>query len=861
MKKLLSFFMFICVGFAFGQDYSGLINTYLTSNRAQLGLQAQDLADVKLDRQSNSKSMDLDNVYILQRYQGIEIYNAIASMAIKDGEVVYATNTFENNISQKVNTTSPSINAVTAISKAAQALNLATPANIEVVEEVATNHAIYSNGEISLNNIPVKLVFQKMDDNSLKLAWDLSIYLLDASHYYSVRIDATTGELINTADWVVSCSHEGHTGHSAFVHEENSVLFGKNEAELVAAGGAQYRVFPIPAESPNHGPEALIADPSNADASPFGWHDTDGVDGAEYTITRGNNVWSQDDINGNNGTGTSADGGDELNFDFPYEFDLPPNEWIEAATVNLFYMNNIMHDVFYHYGFDEESGNFQVNNYGNGGNGNDMVLADAQDGSGINNANFATPPDGGNPRMQMFLWDGAVSSGPILTLNNGPLAGDYDGIPAGFGGDIVDLTEDLVLVEDDASGTADTNDACDPITNGADLNGKIAVIRRGECEFGFKGLAAQNEGAVAVIMVNNVPGDPIIMGAGAVGDQVTIPMFMLSDVDGEPIIAELMAASINGTINGVTIGQQIDGDLDNGVIAHEYGHGISNRLTGGPNNTGCLNNAEQMGEGWSDYVGLILTMEPGDGPADRRGIGTFVQGQDTDGNGIRQYPYSRDMTINPLTYADLPATGGQVHAVGTIWATMLWDLTWFLIDEHGWDSDIYNGTGGNNIAAQLVLDGMKLQPCSPGFEDGRDAILAADQAANGGANECIIWGAFARRGLGFSASQGTSGSVADGTPAFDIPPSCDPLGVNDNGLGNSFIIYPNPSNGNINVQSLMNLGEATISIYDINGRKVYNQEVTMQDTVNINAENLTAGMYILQINGADYSHSAKLVIN
>ena len=89
-----------------------------------------------------------------------------------------------------------------------------------------------------------------------------------------------------------------------------------------------------------------------------------------------------------------------------------------------------------------------------------------------NNANFATPPDGSNPRMQMFLWDGAVTSGPLLTINDGPLAGDYDGIPAAFGGEIVDLTEDLVLVEDDATGTADPNDACDPITNGGDLNRK-----------------------------------------------------------------------------------------------------------------------------------------------------------------------------------------------------------------------------------------------------------------------------------------------------------------------------------------------------------------------------------------------------
>ena len=55
-----------------------------------------------------------------------------------------------------------------------------------------------------------------------------------------------------------------------------------------------------------------------------------------------------------------------------------------------------------------------------------------------------------------------------------------------------------------------------------------------------------------------------------------------------------------------------DGGYDNLVIIHEYGHGISNRLTGGPGAAGCLGNSEQMGEGWSDWYGLVMTMEPGD---------------------------------------------------------------------------------------------------------------------------------------------------------------------------------------------------------------------------------------------------------
>jgi len=851
------------MGSVFGQDFSSSINTYLNSNKSELRLQSQDIEDIVIDKHSYSKSMDVENVYVVQQYQGIEIFNSVSSFAIKNGQVKNASLSFSKDVSQKVNTTTPAISAATAIGNAALELGVNSPTNLELLETVSVNSFIYSNGSISLENIPVKLVFQKMEDGSLQLAWDLSIYVLDASHYYSVRVDAVTGSVINLGDWVVSCSFGEHKNNSDSSHTENSVLFSKEDATMASlTDGAIYKAIALPNQSPADDDLSLIVDPSvQGVGSPFGWHDTDGVAGPEFTITRGNNVWAQEDENGNNGTGFSPEGGAELIFDFDFDFTQDPALSLDASITNLFYLNNMLHDIFYEYGFDEASGNFQQNNYGNGGNGNDFVYADAQDGSGTNNANFATPGDGGKPRMQMFLWDGAVTSGPLLTINDGPLAGDYEGVPAAFGGEIVDLTEDLVLVEDDPSGTSDTNDACDPITNGGDLSGKIAVIRRGECEFGFKALAAENEGAVAVIMVNNVEGEAITMAPGAVGDQVTIPLFMVSDTDGENIIAELLTETVNATINGVTVGPMIDASLDNEIIAHEYGHGISNRLTGGGNNTGCLNNAEQMGEGWSDYLGLIITMKVGDQADDGRGMATYSAGQGLDGGGIRQYKYSRDMTENPLTYSDLPATGGQVHAVGTIWATMLWDLTWDLIDVYGYDEDMFNGTGGNNIAMQLVLDGMKLQPCAPGFESGRDAIIEADELANGGANKCLIWETFARRGLGFAATQGSPSSVTDGTAAFDIPVECENLGINDTNLDNKFIIYPNPSNGNINIKPLLDFGDANVSIYDINGRKVYNTNVNLQNTVSINAQNLSSGMYIMQIDGADYSHTAKLIIN
>ncbi|NND89158.1 MAG: peptidase, partial [Flavobacteriaceae bacterium] len=754
MKKILYLFVFFAVCMAQAQDFNGVISSYLSSNRAQLGLEAQDITDITVTSQSYSKSLDAYTVYASQRFQNIEVFNSTSAFAIKNGAVVAANLSFEKQISQKYNTVTPSISPASAITKAAQELGLSAPTGLNIVQN-ENGKIVYNTGGISLENIPVKLAFQPLENNSLRLAWDLSIYLLDASHWYHVRIDAVTGELLSTIDWVSACDF-GEAPHSHKVEEE-SILFNTTSAN----GGVQYRVFPIPTESPNHGPDVIVNAPADLTASPFGWHDTNGVAGADFTITRGNNVWAQEDQDGNNGVGYSPDGGAALIFDFPYNFNTAPQNMVDATTTNLFYMNNIMHDVWYQYGFDEESGNFQENNYGNGGAGSDSVNADSQDGSGLNNANFGTPPDGQNPRMQMFLWSASGPPGEPLTINNGPLAGTYEGVAAGFGAPLptTPLTADLALVEDT---TADTSDACDPIVNGSELVGKIAVIRRGGCEFGVKVLAAEDEGAVAAIVVQNVNEAPFSMGAGAVGGSVTIPSIMVSQADGEAIIAELMAG---GTVNGSLEESgpfQIDGDLDNGIVAHEYGHGISNRLTGGPNNTSCLGNDEQMGEGWSDWFALMLTILPGQNENSIRGIGTYAIGQPTNGGGIRPRPYTYDMTINELTYDDTNDSNiSQPHGIGSIWATMLWDLNWKLVDQYGFDPDVYTGTGGNNIAMQLVIDGLKLQNCNPGFVDGRDAILLADEIANGGANRCLIWTVFSRRGLGFSADQGSSSNRFD----------------------------------------------------------------------------------------------------
>lgn len=780
MRNSLRALMVLCFSattfFSFSQTVTSHIQQYLDDNRESLGLTSSDIENWRITSDHLSKQTHLHHIYVSQEVNGLEAYGATAVFVQKDGEVILTGNRFVPGISEMTPSNSQTLSEEEAIYASASALNLEAPFALRPLEDKNAETRVFSAEGLSQEAIPVRLTYV-LDENELKLAWKLSIYEMSSLHWWDLLLDAETGEIIRKTDWVVSCS---------FDHDHTSQSCSNSMTETNASvpnyllmppppppGTDQYNVFALPLESPNHGPRSLVVGPYDPTASPFGWHDVDGIPGEEYTITQGNNVYATEDQNDNNGIGYSPDGGASLNFDFPLDLNQPTNTFLDAAITNLFYMNNMMHDIWYHYGFDEASGNFQENNYGNGGAGSDYVNADAQDGGGTNNANFATPDDGSNPRMQMYLWSPTGGS-DLLTVNSpSGLAGSYGAVEAGFGPGVpsTPITADLVLPIDN---DPDVYDACtDPVTPGL-MNGKIALIMRGTCPFVDKVQRAQDDGAIAAIIINNVGTAPFAMGGTS--STINIPSVMISNADGLALIAEI---ENGGTINVTLVNSGVyalDGDFDNGIIAHEYGHGISNRLTGGGNNSSCLGNAEQMGEGWSDWFAIVMTIEPGDLGTDVRGMGTYASGDPITGNGIRPAPYSTDPNVNNFTYSATNNNSiSQPHGIGFVWATMLWDMTWDLIDQYGFDPDLISGTGGNNIAMNLVTNALKLQPCSPGFVDGRDAILQADQLLYNGAHECLIWNAFANRGLGYSADQGDSDSRSDQVQAFDLPPGLDPV--------------------------------------------------------------------------------------
>ncbi len=774
---MMACFLVSAAAFAQLRNPVDIASEHVRSHFSEWGLTTQDIDGMTVSDQYTDPTTGIARVFFIQRFQGIPVYNAIQNVSIdKDGKVFHVGKRFVPNLANKVNNTIPVLDAEAAVVKLMQHLDLPY-APVRLIGQDGKGDFVFEKGIVAQQDIKARLSFQQYG-SAVLLAWDISLVPVKSSDMWSCRIDAVTGDLLDKANWTVYCKVD-HTAYMRTHDDCEAQSIQTKEAVTnsfnMAADGT-YNVWPWPIESPKHGPRTLVIDPHDPMASPYGWHDTNGQPGAEFTITRGNNVHAYEDSGDTNSSiDNEPDGGPGLVFDFPYNAAAEPQTFTNAAVVNLFYWNNVMHDMSHAYGMTAAAGAFQANNYGGGGAGNDQVNAEAQDGGGTNNANFSTPADGGNGRMQMYLWG---ASGEIFNvLQPASVAGGYpSGLPgtgwgAGANATVAGVSAEVVIVEDDVPAPS-FSDGCDTITNGAELVGKIALIDRGGCEFGWKALQAQSKGAIGVIICN-FEADPAGMLGGASGPQVQIPTIMIGSIvcqtirqfAGSGLVAQIKVPDVP------TGPMQLDGDLDNGIIAHEYGHGISNRLTGGPSQAGCLSNAEQMGEGWSDFFGLITSVQAGDLGTDKRGVGTYAIGQNTSGTGIRRYGYSTDMTINPLTYGDV-AGNTEVHALGEVWTVMIWDLYWAFVDEYGWDADLYHGTGGNNLAIRLVYEGMKNQPCSPGFLDGRNAIIAADLALNGGVNKCLIWKTFGRRGAGLSAEQGTSANAADQVEAFDIPCEC-----------------------------------------------------------------------------------------
>lgn len=858
----------VCLMFSFGaanaQDYKSIIQSQLS---AKSNFQKANLNNFEIITQDFSKSMNADIIKVQQSFNGIPVYNALATALIKDQKVNYLTENFAKNY---VNAAQPSTARPTSDVFASMAQNLGLKNSSE--------YKLLNFDDADLDGAPfakTKLVYFLTEKGDLKLCHQFMFAEKGTSNYWDILADATTGEIVNKENLTISCTFPHGTfqhDYSAHTPEGFSTNFDKestaeiNAPTALAALDASYNVFALPVESPIHGTRSMISNPWFLDASPDGWHTiSGGIYSGSYNTTRGNNVMAYEDAGNKNAAGMYADGGASRMFDFPFSIDNQYTVNQNAAITNLFYINNKMHDIFYRLGFTETAKNFQAFNFGKGGLQNDYVQAEAQDGGGTDNANFSTPSDGFRPRMQMYLWNPALTE--RVFYNTPPEAigrkvKNYVSTTFGPALDVIGVTADVKL--------SPVLDGCTALPAGS-LAGKIGLIERGTCSFTVKVKNAQEAGAAAAI-IYNMPDSTPTTGMGGTDASITIPSVLVENVEGVYMKGLIDSGkNVNVTLKYDASTQIFrDGSFDNGIIAHEYGHGISTRIVGSLSSSV---NKEQMGEGWSDIFALMLTNRPGDNASVARGIGNFASSLPVTGAGIRPRPYSPDFAVNEYTYGktngmEYTNTSGQivpdVHSIGFIWATMLWDLHWKYAEKYGYSSDVMaNTSNGSTRFLQLVIDALKLTPTNPGFIQGRDAILAAEEATTQGTDKCMIWEVFAKRGLGVNAASGSTTNINDQVEDFTKPADdarCQKvLASGEVNVNKGIHIYPNPAKNEFFLKSAnKTLGKVNVEIFDATGKLVSSQKISASDAVSTQA--LVNGVYVVKVSGIGVNYSSKLMI-
>lgn len=588
---------------------------FLQRNADLYGLTPAEVAQLKKSADYANPSGNVAWVELRQELNGLPVFRGEVRFAVTtEGEIVQSTGNLVPALEDAGAEQEIAVSAADAVALAAESVGMDVP---------------------ELDDVPTRLEYFPLDAGIVTLAWSMILRQENAAYY--IYVSAEDGELLFRKNLVVEQSQPAT--YVVYNAESPAPL---SPSHATPGSGIQGALIP----------RTTFTVISEGAFNNLGWM-TDGT-----SITRGNNadvgldLVSPDGIDdGSRPTGTAF-----RVFDYPYNpgpgNPAPGDEpslvnYRFGEVVHMFFWANRYHDRLYELGFTEAARNFQQDNFGRGGLGNDAIVVEGQDFSGINNANFTASPDGFPGRVQMYLFPG----------------GDPDR------------------------------------SSGLDLE----------------------------------------------------------------------------------------------VFIHELTHGTSLRLhANGSGLNGVMSGG--MGEGWSDFYARALTSGPEEDVNGVYAIGAYttlgvIPGYtDNYYYGIRRFPYALISSLgpngrphNPLTFADVDPVQAnlndgafprgpngsinpfQVHAIGEIWCNALLEVRARLIARLGWKA-------GNQLALQLVTDGMKLDPLSPTLLQGRNAILAANfaSASASAATEVDIWRGFAARGMGYSASA-IAPNNSNVVESFDVP--------------------------------------------------------------------------------------------
>ena len=395
-----------------GKDGEAVVREFVNGRRELFGHDATVLDAAAKTRDDVTKHNGMRTLVWQQRHEGLAVFEGILKATVtRAGELVNigsqvvpdtAGAAAKGTPDHRELLAAPTVNAAKAVAVAGQDIgDRVTENSVRALGPPAEGPEKKQAFKAALlTEASARLLWVPLSAEAMRPAWEVVTVSKARGEMYRVLVDAGTSEVLvrqSLTEYISDASYRVFTAESP-----TPMLPTPNSVSTL---------------QPAAGTRSLIVTPAfNTTASPNGWID-DGVN-----ETRGNNVEAHTDRDGDNTPDLPRPQGSPSRvFDLPLNLSQDPSNYKDAAVVQLFYYSNMIHDRFYELGFTESAGNFQTNNFGRGGLGNDPVIADAQDNAqngSRNNANFQTPDDGSPGRMQMYLW----------TSPNPDRDGDFDGL-------------------------------------------------------------------------------------------------------------------------------------------------------------------------------------------------------------------------------------------------------------------------------------------------------------------------------------------------------------------------------------------------------------------------------------------------
>jgi uncharacterized repeat protein (TIGR01451 family) len=438
-----------------GQSGSDIVRSFIQSNSAVYGLVQTDISNLNFIGESVSPGSGMRMVRVEQTANGLPIFQSETRFILDaQGRVFSSIGLMIPNGAAMAPELELGqlLSAPDALGRAMASVDISvntSQAMVTATNSAGTQTEVIANSPHISGNVTSKLVYFPLAPGVLIPAWSQITFTDGTGDWYTL-VDANTGALL----WRKNI-RENVSAHDArfrvYVQAD-----GKTPADSCAPQSPNNVVPGAGTQFPEIAPTIVsMHSVMDATASPNGWIDDCPAGGctANETQTIGNNVHAYMDAVGGananipdtsaafvldgNGKPTGNPDVDARNRDFlgttPRDFQtgfLPPpqggnpeagqtatgngnngttaiDSYRRGVVTQLFYVANWYHDRLYNLGFNEAAGNFQQTNFsGTGGVANDRVLAEAQDNSGTNNANFSTPPDGSSGRAQMYRFTG-----------------------------------------------------------------------------------------------------------------------------------------------------------------------------------------------------------------------------------------------------------------------------------------------------------------------------------------------------------------------------------------------------------------------------------------------------------------------